>query len=81
MPENDADTHERRRITVTVKPYVFLITRDDAERSDHIEPGDVGRWGIVLNGSVLAACETEEQARALEQRFKVRCPRAVHACA
>jgi hypothetical protein len=72
---------QHTHITVTIKPYVFLITPDDAHRSEHIEQQDVGRWGIVINGSVLAACDTEEQARALEQRFKARCPRAVHACA
>ncbi len=70
-----------KHITVTIKPYAFLITPDDAERSDLIGHEDVGRWGIVINGSVLAACDTEEQARALEQRFKARFPRAVHAYA
>lgn len=78
MPADDID---RQHIAVTIKPYVFLITPDDVQRSEHIEPQDVGRWGIVINGSVLAACDTEEQARALEQRFKLRCPRAVHAYA
>ena len=77
MPADDA----RQHITVTIKPYIFLITPDDAQRSEHIEPHDVGRWAILINGCVLAACDTEEQARALEQRFRVRCPRAVHACA
>ena len=69
-------TQQDAPMSPIILPYVFLITPEDAVRSAHIEDEHVGHWCIVINGCLIAACDSEDQARSIERRLRLRLPRA-----
>ncbi|HEY9664826.1 MAG TPA: hypothetical protein V6C65_40825 [Allocoleopsis sp.] len=50
-------------MTTSTVSRAFQVTEEDVERSSTLEPSDIGRWALLINGA-YHFFESEEDAEA-----------------